>query len=131
VSFATTIVDPEKVAWKGNALQVVLGISDGLVGILPGHADAILALQPEIARITSEDGTEKKVFISGGVARIVDGTLTVVADTAEFQEQIDKARAEKSLNRAKERLAKSDRTINYERARLSLNRALRRLEISQ
>ena len=65
MSFATIIVDPEKVAWKGNAIQVVLGISDGLVGILPGHADAVFALLPEIARITSEDGTEKKVFISG------------------------------------------------------------------
>ena len=131
MSFATIIVDPEKVAWKGNAIQVVLGISDGLVGILPGHADAVFALLPEIARITSEDGTEKKVFISGGVARIVDGNLTVVADTAEFQEQIDKSRAERSLQRAKERLAKSDRSINYERARLSLNRAIHRLEISQ
>lgn len=131
MSFSTTIIDPEKIAWQGNALQVVLGISDGRVGILQGHADSVFALQPEIARITSEDNTEKLIFLSGGIAKVVDGSLTIIADTAEFKEQIDKTRAEKSLQRAKERLAKTDRTINYERARLSLYRALRRLEISQ
>jgi len=131
VSFPTTIVDPEKVAWKGLANQVVLGISDGLVGILTGHADAVFALQPEIARITSEEGTEKKIFLSGGVARITNGQLTIVADSAEFPEQIDRQRAEKAKERAEQRLSQSDRKIDYERARLALSRALHRLEIGQ
>ena len=125
----TTIVDPEKVAWKGEASQAVFGISDGLVGILPGHADAVFSLSPEIARITTVDGTEKKLFLSGGVARIVKGVLTIIADSAEFPEQIDRQRAEKAKERAEGRLGQAHRDINYERARLALCRALYRLEI--
>ena len=127
----TTIVDPEKVAWKGEATQVVFGISDGLVGILPGHADAAFALAPEIARITAIDGTLKKVFLSGGVARISKGELTIVANSAEFPEQIDRQRAEKAKERAEQRLSQAHREIDYERARLALSRALYRLEIIQ
>jgi F-type H+-transporting ATPase subunit epsilon len=130
VSFPTTIVDPEKVAWKGDATQVVLGITDGLVGILQGHADAVFSLEPEIARIISDNGIEKQIFLTGGVAKMIDGKLTIIADTAEFKEQIDRTRAEKSLERAKERLSKTEQSINYERARLSLNRALLRLKLS-
>ena len=126
----TTIVDPEKVAWKGEASQAVFGISDGLVGILPGHADAVFALSPEIARITTTDGTVKKLFLSGGVARVSKGILTIVADSAEFPEQIDRDRAEKAKERARERLGKAHHDINYERARLALCRALYRLEVS-
>jgi F-type H+-transporting ATPase subunit epsilon len=127
----TTIVDPEKVAWKGEATQVVFGISDGLVGILPGHADAAFALTPAIAVITTLEGSKIKLFLSGGVARISKGELTIVADSAELPEQIDRQRAEKAKERAEQRLSQAHREIDYERARLALFRALYRLEISQ
>ena len=110
-SLPTTIVDPEKVAWKGEASQVVLGISDGLVGILPGHTDAVFALSPQIARINETNGTEIKFFVSGGIAKVQNGILTVVADSAETPNQIDRERALKSKERAEERLAKADRTV--------------------
>lgn len=129
-SLPTTIVDPEKVAWKGEASQVILGISDGLVGILPGHTDAIFALSPQIARINSTDGTEIKFFVSGGIAKVSNGILTVVADSAESPNQIDRERAAKAKERAEDRLAKANRSIDYDRARLALSRALFRLEIS-
>ena len=127
----TVIVDPEKVTWKGEASQVVFGISDGLVGILPGHADAAFALSPEIAVITTTEGAKVRLFLSGGVARISKGELTIVADSAELPEQIDRQRAEKAKERAEQRLTQAHREIDYERARLALFRALYRLEISQ
>lgn len=131
MSLPTTIVDPEKIAWKGEAVQVVLGITDGLVGILSRHADAIFAMVPHVARITLADGTEKSLFISGGVARVTKGELTVIADTAEFPDQIDRERARKAKERAEERLTKGHREINYERARLALMRSLYRLRIAK
>lgn len=125
----TTIVDPEKVAWQGDAEQVVIGIPDGLVGILPGHADAIFAVQPCIAQITLSDSSKRQIFLSGGIARVVKGHLTIVADSAETSESIDRIRAEKARDRAKERLERSDRNIDLDRARLSLMKAMYRLQI--
>lgn len=125
----TTIVDPEKIAWKGEAEQVVLGISDGLVGILPGHADAVFAVQPCVAKITATDSTIKQYFLSGGIARVVGGKLTIVADSAETPESIDRARAEKAMERAKQRLQQTDQNIDYDRARLALMKAIHRLQL--
>ena len=125
-----TVVDPEKIAWQGNASQVVLGIQDGSVGILPGHCDAVFALKPCIARISGEDGKEFKLFLSGGIARVEGGKLTIVADSAETPEKIDKERAERAKERAQKRLNESSRGIDYERARLALMRALIRLDLS-
>lgn len=128
---STTVVDPEKIAWQGNASQVVLGIQDGSVGILPGHCDAVFALKPCIARIIAgENGKEFILFLSGGIARVEGGKLTIVADSAETPEKIDKDRAEKARQRAQRRLSETSRGIDYERARLALMRALIRLDLA-
>lgn len=127
---STTVVDPEKIAWQGQARQVVLGIQDGSVGILPGHCDAVFALKPCIARIAGEDGHESKLFLSGGIARVEGGKLTIVADSAETPDKIDRDRAEKAKERAQKRLGESSRGVDYERARLALMRALIRLDLS-
>lgn len=127
----TTVVDPEKITWEGNASQVVLGIQDGLVGILPGHADAVFAIKPCLVKITPDTGKDVKFFLSGGIARVVSGNLTIVADSAETPDQIDKDRALKAKKRAEERLAKESREVDYERARLALMRALHRLDLTQ
>jgi len=125
-----TVVDPEKIAWKGDAAQVVFAIGDGLVGIRSGHADSAFALKPCIARIQTADGSEAKYFLSGGVARIQKGVLTVVADSAETPEQIDRDRAEQAKRRAQDRLASASRDIDYDRARYALMRAIHRLAIT-
>lgn len=125
----TTIVDPEKIAWKGNASQVVFGIPDGLVGILPGHADAVFAIQPCIAKITGEDGKVQEVFLSGGVASVSAGQLKIVADSAETSDHIDQERARKAMERAHHRLSQASGDVDYERARLALARAMYRLKL--
>jgi len=127
----TTVVDPEKITWEGNASQVVLGIQDGLIGILPGHADAVFAIKPCLVKITPDTGKDIKFFLSGGIARVDSGNLTIVADSAETPDQIDKDRALKAKQRAEERLAKESREVDYERARLALMRALHRLDLTQ
>lgn len=123
------VVDPERVAWKGEAEQVVFSIEDGQVGILTGHADSAFAIKPCIARIKPADGEERKFFLSGGVARIEKGALTVLADSAETPEQIDRRRAEEARQRAQERLASASRDVDYDRARLALLRAIYRLQM--
>lgn len=124
-----TIVDPEKIAWKGDATQVVFAIGDGLVGIRSGHADSAFALKPCIARIQTPDGAEAKYFLSGGIARIQKGVLTVVADSAETPDQIDRNRAEEAKRRAQDRLAAANRDVDYDRARLALLRAIHRINL--
>lgn len=124
------VVDPEHVAWKGKATQVVFSIEDGQLGIRTGHADSAFAIKPCIARIATAEGPEARFFLSGGIARMESGSLTILADSAETPEQIDRRRAEEALNRARSRLSNASHDVDYDRARFALMRALYRLQIS-
>lgn len=124
------VVDPERVAWKGDATQVVFCVEDGQVGILTGHADSAFAIKPCIARIQPKEGPEVRFFLSGGIARIESGALSILADSAETPEQIDRRRAEEAMTRARSRLSEPSHGIDYDRARFALMRALYRLQIS-
>jgi F-type H+-transporting ATPase subunit epsilon len=122
-----TVIDPEHVAWKGRAKGLVLGINDGLYGILPGHAESVMLASPSILKIETEDKTET-FFLSGGCVKITSGCVTVLANSTEAKETIDVERARKSAQRARERLESISHEVDYVRARASLQRALTRLK---
>ncbi len=128
-----TVVDPEHVAWKGRAKALVLGINDGLYGILPGHADAVMLVSPSILKITQDGEMSKSVefFVSGGCVKVQKNTVTLLADTVEAKDTIDTDRAEKAAERARKRLADRAEGIDLDRARLALNRALARIKLAQ
>ena len=80
-------------------------------------------------------GTEVKSIRAGkanlrdSFARIQKGVLTVVADSAETPQQIDRNRAEEAKRRAQDRLSAANRDVNYDRARLALLRAIHRINL--
>ena len=56
---------------------------------------------------------------------------TLLAEIAEWPDEIDQKRAEAALERAKERLAQKTEDIDYARAELALRRALVRIEVKR
>lgn len=130
MGFELTVVDPERVAWKGSADEVVLGIDDGLYGIRTGHADAVMLLSPSVLRIKSPGGSGDALFLGGGCVRIEKGQVTVLANSTEPKDKVDVERARKAAERARERLSQGGKDLDYLRARLALQRALLRLEFA-
>jgi len=123
-----TVIDPEHVAWKGRAKGLVLGINDGLYGILPGHAESVMLTSPSILKIETEEEKTKSFFLSGGCVKITRESVTVIANATETKDGIDVERARKSAERARERLESISHEVDYTRARASLQRALTRLK---
>lgn len=76
------------------------------------------------------DGAEKKFFIAGGFAKMAEGTLTLLADVAESEVDIDFQRAARAKERAEKRIASAEADIDYARANASLQRALDRMRIA-
>jgi F-type H+-transporting ATPase subunit epsilon len=130
MSMEVTVVDPESIAWKGEAKGLVLGISDGLYGILPGHADAVMLLSPSVLKINLTDEKNVNFFISGGCVKIEKGQVTVIADSTETKERIDIERARKAAERARARLNGTETDVDFLRARNALQRALTRLHFA-
>ena len=98
------IITPTRTLYSGEVTMVRAPGALGLFQVLPGHHPMISTL--EIGRIDfrEPDGEEKIAATSGGYVEVLKDTVTVLAATAEFAEEIDVDRATEALERAKEQL---------------------------
>ncbi len=98
---------------------------DGVIGILPRHEPLLTALSYGELRYKKGD-QESSFAIGGGFMEVRPDKVTVLADSADYAEEIDAARAEAARKRAQELLAQKPES-DVEAARLE--QALRRAEL--
>ena len=101
----------------------------GQLGILPDHAALMTTL--DVGQLSyKQGGANSVVTLAGGYAEVLDNVVTVLADAAEFPDEIDTARAENARARAERALEETDPTDEeaLASARAALQRALVRLE---
>jgi F-type H+-transporting ATPase subunit epsilon len=124
-------VTPERAIAHDEVDEVQLPGEEGYFGVLPGHAPLLAALQT--GDMWYRKGTDvTHAFLAGGFAEIVPDRVSILAQVAERAEDIDAARAEASLRRAEERLAKATVVdVDFERARIAMLRAITRLQVSR
>ena len=124
------VVTAERELYSGEADLVSAPGSEGRLGILPRHAALLTMLMPGELTIRL-GGAEEPLFVSGGFLEVSGNTVTVLADTAEYAEEIDQARAEAARRRAQERLEQAESEV--ERAELlgALERAMSRLRVAE
>jgi F-type H+-transporting ATPase subunit epsilon len=124
------VVTAERELYRGDATMVNAPGSEGQLGILPQHAALLTMLQPGAMRIQLDEA-EEPLFVSGGFLEVNDDVVTVLADTAEYAEEIDEARAEEARRRAQERLEQS--LSEQERAEVltAVERAVARLRVAE
>ena len=124
------IVTAERVLFEGDVDAVVAPGIDGELGILPKHAALMTALQPGELRYRNAEG-EQQFAVTGGFMEVRGDHVSVLADAAERADEIDAARAEEAVARAKERIAEHGQDLDIERALGSLRRAQVRLNITR
>ena len=109
--------------------EVEIPGSDGYFGVLPGHTPLLALLGT--GELWYRQGQDKTyVAIAFGFAEVQPDRVTILAMVAEKAEEIDTARAEASLKRAEERLARRTVDMDAERARIALMKSLIRLQVS-
>ncbi|HHW43866.1 F0F1 ATP synthase subunit epsilon [Desulfofundulus thermobenzoicus] len=121
------IVTPERKVFSGDVRFVVVPGVEGELGFLPDHAPLVSALAIGVVRVQQE-GKTFKVAISGGFVEVRNSRVTILARTAEREDEIDRARAEAAKARAEQRLAAKTADIDVVRAELALKRAMARLK---
>ena len=99
---------------------------DGLLGIQANHANAIIAV--DIGEIKIEINNKTLYFsTSGGYADVQSKGVQLLLESFEESLNINKNRAEKSLERAQKRI--KDNSQDLDRAKKSILRAKNRLTI--
>jgi F-type H+-transporting ATPase subunit epsilon len=121
------IVTPEKKVFSGDVNFVVVPGKLGELGFLPNHAPLMSGLKIGIVRVHQE-GQPFKVAVSGGFVEVRGSRVTILADTAERSDQIDRERAEAARDRAEKRLTEKTADLDVARAEMALKRALNRLK---
>jgi F-type H+-transporting ATPase subunit epsilon len=121
------VVTPERKVYSKDVRFVVVPGSEGELGFLPDHAPLVSALKIGLVRV-HKDGKVMKIAVSGGFVEVRNSRVTILANAAEREDQIDVARAEAAKQRAEQRLAQGGSDIDVARAEAALKRALNRLK---
>ena len=102
----------------------------GELGILPGHTPLISQLQTGVLSYT-QGQTTRRLLVSGGFVEVNDDRVSVLADLAEFPEEVDAARARAERDDAERRLTGFTGTPEeLAGVRAELDRASTRLQLA-
>lgn len=124
------IVTPEKMAFQGIVEEVTIPGTEGQFGVLKGHAPLLSSV--DIGELSFTQDHKKTYYaVNTGYAEVTAARVTVLVETAERCDQIDRERAQQARERAQQKLAKLSREdIEFEKTRAALLRAIARLNIA-
>src|SRR5215211_481345 len=97
------VITPERRLLSEQADAVTVPGLEGELGILPGHTPLISALKTGVLSYT-QGGTTRRLLVSGGFVEVNNDRISVLADLAEFPEEVDAARARLERDEAERRL---------------------------
>jgi len=123
------VVTPERLVLSETVDEVVLPGSEGYLGVLPGHAPLLAALQSgELSYRTGE--RVRYLAVDGGYAEVLRHRVRVLAETCERAEEIDLERAERAKAGAEGVLVDPKSSeADHRRAEARLRRAVVRIQV--
>lgn len=125
--FKVEIITPDRIFYTGEADFLEFVTSEGEIGVYKDHIPMTTVLAPGIVTIHSDE-EEKKAAVHAGFAEILNDKVTLLAELAEWPNEIDVDRAEAAKARAEERLAAHTEDIDVKRAEFALRKALIRID---
>ena len=125
--FKVEIITPDRVFYKGESDFIESTSMSGELGVYKNHIPMTTVLAPGL--VTIHNGEEEKVAaVHAGFAEILGDKVTLLAELAEWPDEIDVSRAESAKERAEERLANHTAEIDVKRAEYALRKALIRID---
>ena len=125
-TFRLLVNTPDRVFYNDDVTMVALSTTEGEIGVYAEHIPLTSVLVPCVMNI-HVDGDVKKAAVHGGIVEILQDKVTVLAEIAEWPEEIDVNRANEAKTRAERRLSSNDPQIDVVRAEAALKRSLARL----
>ena len=128
--FQLQIISPNRIFYDGDVTMVEMNTGDGQIGVYAKHLPVTTTLEPGIVRIHEEDRI-REAAVHAGFAVILQDKVTLMAEVAEWPEEIDVNRAQEAKTRAERRLSAKEADLDVARAELALRRSLTRIELSR
>ena len=126
--FDLEIISPERTFYKGQVHFLEVTTSEGEIGIYKNHIPMTNVVVPGIVTIHEADGVKEAVIHSGFMV-ILQDSVKIMAEVAEWPDEIDENRANEAKIRAERRLKEGGSGIDYVRAEAALKRSIARLNL--
>ena len=128
-TFPFRLITPTGVVFEGEAEEVSAIGPLGEFGVLPDHINFITSLVPGVLEARLPNEPAKHWVVSGGLAEVKDGVMTVLASSAESPESVDATAAAAEVQQADEKFSNlSFYDPNYAPAQEALQLARARVE---
>ena len=128
--FELKIIEPDGMFFEGQVSFLEFTSVTGEMGVYANHIPLTTILAPGVVKIHN-NGQVKKAAVMGGFIEIQKDRITVMAENAEWPEEIDVERAKAAKKRAEERLQKKDAGLDTARAEAALKRAMARISAAR
>jgi F-type H+-transporting ATPase subunit epsilon len=125
------IVTPEKMVFSEKVEEVTLPGTEGEFGVLRGHASLLSSIEIGEMNMTRE-GKKSFYALNTGYVEVTSGKVTVLVESAERSDMIDKDRAQRAKDLAENNLARiAKEDADFELMRAALLRAITRLKVAE
>lgn len=126
--FHVKVITSNRIFFEGNCLTLILPALDGDYGVLAHHEPVVVAINPGTMRLQKEDGSWLTAVVGLGFAQVSGLETSVLVDTVELPEEIDRKRAEDALEIAQQQLKNKTSKAEHHMAEAAILRALSRLK---
>lgn len=127
--FTIQIITPDRVFYEGEATMIEFNTEGGEIGVYPRHIPLTTVIRPGVVTI-HEDSGDKKAAVHAGFAEILPDRVAIMAEIAEWADEIDLDRAEEAKKRAEERIAEKAQDTDMDRAEFALKKAVVRIKLA-
>lgn len=115
-TFKFDLVSPEKLLLSEEVWQVVVPGTEGDFAVMPGHAPLLSTMRPGMIEIHQTAGDEgSRYFVAGGFAEASPTELTILAEEAIPETDLDREKLELAIRNASDDL--NDATTDSARTR--------------
>lgn len=128
-SMKLKIVAPERIFYEGDVTFLEFTTTEGNMGIYPNHIPLTAIIAPGVLRIHDKDNVKEAALMSGFI-EILQDSVTVLAESVEWPDEIDANRAKEAEIRARRRIDEKN-GVDMNRAELALKRALIRQSLTR
>ena len=126
------IVSPEKMVFSGKVEEVTIPGTEGEFGVLRGHEPFLSSVDIGELNLLKEGNKRTYYAVNTGYAEVTSDKVTLLVETAERSDDIDKDRALRAKDNAESRLSQLNKEdVEYEVMRAALARAIARISVSE
>ena len=123
------IITPDVTKFDDEVELVIIRTIEGDVGFMANHIACSSVLDYGAVKIFNDD-YERRIAVYGGLAQVKDNVLTILANDAQWPEDIDLARVEAEREQTERRLKDSVDALEIQRYHVLMRRTLVQIEVS-